>query len=113
MMRSWAYNRCGVLMGSSSRAFGLRWPSLKGSSWPMITLFLLTGWFLRHCPSCLLSPSASKKLTMPSGACRHATGGNYPRQGAQVGKGLHGEIVLTELNAKGLFTQSDQFHNGE
>src|SRR5438128_2336406 len=38
-------------MGSSSRAFGLRWPSLKGYSWPMITLFLLTGWFLRHCHS--------------------------------------------------------------
>src|SRR4029450_10553849 len=44
-MRSWAYNGCGVLMGTSSRASGSRWPSLRGDSWPMITLFPSQGDF--------------------------------------------------------------------
>src|SRR6516164_3368911 len=38
MMRSWAYNCFGVLMGTSWRASGPRWPSVKVDSLPMITL---------------------------------------------------------------------------
>src|SRR6266568_8893176 len=45
MTRSWAYNRFGVLMGTSWRASGPRWPSLRGDIWPMITLFLSQGDF--------------------------------------------------------------------
>src|SRR5947208_12123629 len=45
MIRSWAYNRFGVLMGTSSRASCPRWPSLRGNSWPMITLFSSQGDF--------------------------------------------------------------------
>src|SRR6266404_2815274 len=44
-MRSWEYNRFGVLMGASSLASCPRWPSLRGYSWPMITLFSLQGDF--------------------------------------------------------------------
>src|SRR5215510_9206813 len=38
MMRSSAYNRFGVLMGTSSRASCPRWLSVRGGSLPMITL---------------------------------------------------------------------------
>src|SRR6266446_9538481 len=44
-MRSWAYNRFGVLMGASWLASGLRWPSLRGDVVPMITLFPSQGYF--------------------------------------------------------------------
>ena len=44
-MRSWAYNCFGVLMGTSGRASGPRWPSVRADSWPMITLFLSQGDF--------------------------------------------------------------------
>ena len=45
MMRSWAYNRFGVLMGTSWRASDPRWPSLRADSLPMITLFPSQGDF--------------------------------------------------------------------
>src|SRR5262245_53224294 len=45
MTRSWAYNRFGVLMGTSGRASGRRWPSLRGDVLPMITLFPSQGDF--------------------------------------------------------------------
>src|SRR5436309_8689982 len=45
MMRSWAYNCFGVLMGTSWQASGPRWPSLRGDSWPMIILFPSQGDF--------------------------------------------------------------------
>src|SRR5262249_492946 len=45
MMRSAAYNRFGVLMGTSSRASGPRWLSLRGDSLPMITLISSQGDF--------------------------------------------------------------------
>src|SRR5262245_18063985 len=45
MMRCWAYNRFGVLMGASPLASDPRWPSLRGNSWPMITLFPSQGYF--------------------------------------------------------------------
>src|SRR5215510_13754625 len=45
MTRSWAYNRFGVLMGTSGRASGPRWPSLRGDVLPMITLFPSQGDF--------------------------------------------------------------------
>src|SRR5882672_1182848 len=44
-MRSWAYNGFGVLMGTSWRASGPRWPSLRIDSLPMITLFPSQGDF--------------------------------------------------------------------
>src|SRR6266487_6916433 len=44
-MRSWAYNRFGVLMGASWLASGLRWPSLRVDVVPMITLFPSQGYF--------------------------------------------------------------------
>src|SRR4030095_6693782 len=43
--RSWAYNRFGVLMGTSWRASGPRWPSLRGDVLPMRTLFPSQGDF--------------------------------------------------------------------
>src|SRR6266699_1843179 len=43
-MRSWAYNRFGVLMGASWLASGLRWPSLRVDVVPMITLFPAQGY---------------------------------------------------------------------
>src|SRR4029453_18964255 len=45
MIRCRAYNRFGVLMGASSLASCPRWPSLRGNSWPMITLFPSQGYF--------------------------------------------------------------------
>src|SRR4029434_1503167 len=45
MMRSSAYNRFGVLMGTSSRASCPRWLSLRGDSLPMITLISSQGDF--------------------------------------------------------------------
>src|SRR5262245_47693294 len=45
MMRSSAYNRFGVLMGTSSRAACPRWLSLRGDSLPMITLISSQGDF--------------------------------------------------------------------
>src|SRR5262245_47947735 len=45
MMRSSAYNRFGVLMGTSSRASGPRWLSLRGNSLPLITLISSQGDF--------------------------------------------------------------------
>src|SRR6266508_2137162 len=45
MTRSWAYNRFGVLMGTSWRASGPRWPSLREDVLPMITLFPSQGDF--------------------------------------------------------------------
>src|SRR4030095_2240174 len=45
MMRSAAYNRFGVLMGTSSRASCPRWLSLRGDSLPMITLISSQGDF--------------------------------------------------------------------
>jgi hypothetical protein len=45
MMRSSAYNRFGVLMGTSTRASGPRWLSLRGDSLPMITLIASQGDF--------------------------------------------------------------------
>src|SRR5713101_2158110 len=44
-MRSWAYNCFGVLIGTSWRASGPRWPSLRADSLPMITLFPSQGDF--------------------------------------------------------------------
>src|SRR6266581_3284294 len=44
-MRSWAYNRFGVLMGASWLVSGLRWPSLRVDVVPMITLFPSQGYF--------------------------------------------------------------------
>src|SRR5882724_12971417 len=44
-MRSWAYNRFGVLMGASWRASALRWPRLRGDIVPMITPFPSQGYF--------------------------------------------------------------------
>src|SRR5215471_10934392 len=44
-MRSWTYNCFGVLMGTSWRASGPRWPSLRADSLPMITLFHSQGDF--------------------------------------------------------------------
>src|SRR5262249_56134 len=56
-MRSAAYNRFGVLMGTSSRASRPRWLSLRGNSLPMITLISSQGDFcatasvlVRHWP---------------------------------------------------------------
>src|SRR5436309_499065 len=45
MMRSWAYNRFGVLMGTSWRASCPRWLNLRRGSLPMIALFLSQGDF--------------------------------------------------------------------
>src|SRR5215510_2199351 len=45
MRRCWAYNRFGVLMGASWQASCSRWLSLRGNSWPMITLFSSQGRF--------------------------------------------------------------------
>src|SRR6266700_6209218 len=45
MMRSWAYNCFGVLMGTSWQASCPRRPSLREDSWPMITLFPSQGDF--------------------------------------------------------------------
>src|SRR4029450_4164006 len=45
MMRASAYNRFGVLMGTSSRASGPRWLNMRGDSLPMITLISSQGDF--------------------------------------------------------------------
>src|SRR6516225_2502383 len=45
MMRSAAYNRFGVLMGTSSRASSPRWLRLRGNSLLMITLISSQGDF--------------------------------------------------------------------
>src|SRR5438132_7217318 len=45
MMRSWAYNRFGVLMGTSWPASCPHWHGLREVSWPMITLFHSQGDF--------------------------------------------------------------------
>src|SRR5207245_4542717 len=74
MTRSWAYNRFGVLMGTSWRASGPRWPSLRGDIWPMITLFLSQGDFCATAIEAIL------------GAVRHLGEGIHPRQG---GRGAH------------------------
>src|SRR5712691_9257718 len=58
-MRSWEYNRFGVLMGASSLASCPRWPSLRGYSWPMITLFSLQGDFCATASERLLPSSGS------------------------------------------------------
>src|SRR5215467_4071305 len=50
MMRASAYNRFGVLMGTSSRASGPRWLSLRGDSLPMITLISSQGDFCATAP---------------------------------------------------------------
>ena len=60
-MRSWAYNRLGVLMGTSARASCPRWLNLRRGSLPMITLFLSQGDFYataqRHMREQMLSVS--------------------------------------------------------
>src|SRR5262245_18271803 len=61
-MRSWTYNRFGVLMGTSGRASGPRWPSLRGDVLPMITLFPSQGDF---CVTAL-TESASIEEYFPS-----------------------------------------------
>src|SRR4029450_10718617 len=45
MMRSWAYNRLGVLMGTSWSVSCPHWHGLRDNSLPMITLFLSQGGF--------------------------------------------------------------------
>src|SRR4030095_6852615 len=45
MMRSWAYNRFGVLMGTSWPASYPHWHGVREVSWPMITLFHSQGGF--------------------------------------------------------------------
>src|SRR5713226_6199880 len=59
-MRSWEYNRFGVLMGASSLASCPRWPSLRGYSWPMITLFSLQGDFCATALTGLAAAAVSK-----------------------------------------------------
>src|SRR5215211_4714935 len=54
MMRSLAYNRFGVLMGTSSRASGPRWLSLRGDSLPMRTLIASQGDFCATAVDALL-----------------------------------------------------------
>src|SRR5467141_2895422 len=70
-MRSWEYNRFGVLMGASSLASCPRWPSLRGYSWPMITLFSLQGDFCATACKDLLSQKFQKSglriLSQPNG----------------------------------------------
>src|SRR5215510_6401828 len=45
MMRSWAYNRLGVLMGTSGSVSCPHWHGLRDNSLPMITPFLSQGGF--------------------------------------------------------------------
>src|SRR4030095_2555526 len=45
MMRSWAYNRLGVLMGTSWSVSCPHWHGLRDNSLPMITPFLSQGGF--------------------------------------------------------------------
>src|SRR5712691_5813036 len=59
-MRSWEYNRFGVLMAVPSLASCPRWLSLRGYSWPMITLFSLQGDF------CATALTACAKTARPS-----------------------------------------------
>src|SRR6266478_7941714 len=69
MMRSSAYNRFGVLMGTSWPASCPRWYGLREDSLPMITLFPSQGDFYATAkevpahahlqPSCLLTPALS------------------------------------------------------
>src|SRR5882762_5070374 len=89
-MRSWEYNRFGVLMGASSLASCPRWPSLRGYSWPMITLFSLQGDFcatavmrdlivgtfnlLQHTPLHKLGINIDMHFRMDSEASWHAFG---------------------------------------
>src|SRR5713101_6118237 len=57
-MRFSAYNRCGVLMGTSWRASGPRWPRLRTDSLPMITLFPSQGDFCATAAGGLTDPCA-------------------------------------------------------
>src|SRR6266487_1717537 len=69
-MRSWAYNRFGVLMGASWLASGLRWPSLRVDVVPMITLFPSQGYFCATAHQRLLQqqtqvfPARSKEVIL-------------------------------------------------
>src|SRR5215471_15866780 len=62
MRRSSGYNRFGVLMGTSWRASGPRWPRLRADSLPMITLFPSQGDFCA---------TAAKDLVMAQITARH------------------------------------------
>src|SRR5215831_2367281 len=50
MMRSWAYNRLGVLMGTSWSVSCPHWHGLRDNSLPMITPFLSQGGFCATAP---------------------------------------------------------------
>src|SRR6516162_1242671 len=64
MMRSAAYNRFGVLMGTSSRASSPRWLSLRGNSLLMITLISSQGDF------CATASEVTSRLIQGYFACQ-------------------------------------------
>src|SRR5215475_2162861 len=69
MMRSSAYNRFGVLMGTSARASCPRWLNLRGDALPMRTLIASQGDFC-----------ATAHSTAPRGCSLWSTGRCSPRR---------------------------------
>src|SRR5881397_3526249 len=72
-MRSWAYNRFGVLMGASWRASALRWPRLREDIVPMITPFPSQGYFCATAPSGMLVVGKIPKKRRRPHAILHPT----------------------------------------
>src|SRR5438105_6967403 len=64
MMRSSAYNRFGVLMGTSWPASCPRWYGLREDSWPMITLFPSQGDFYATADGALSTSSLNVDLRL-------------------------------------------------
>src|SRR5262245_56187239 len=76
MIRSSAYNRFGVLMGTSERASGPRWPSWRDNSMPMITLISSQGDFCatasRGCHSASIKDDTGRPIELA--VCHPFTG---------------------------------------
>src|SRR6266487_2134607 len=68
-MRSWAYNRFGVLMGASWLASGLRWPSLRVDVVPMITLFPSQGYFCATAKNVIKKRGGKRTVTRAMKVC--------------------------------------------
>src|SRR4029453_11929017 len=87
MMRSWAYNRFGVLMGTSWPASYPHWHGVREVSWPMITLFHSQGGFkataVPHITSHGLFPVAARRSSAPTP--RYPCRPQLPAQGLAAG----------------------------
>src|SRR5262249_1216230 len=64
MMRSWAYNRLGVLMGTSWSVSCPHWHGLRDNSLPMITPFLSQGGFCATAKPCFEDKIVQRAVVM-------------------------------------------------